>query len=476
MDAEVLARAIVVTNAAAPWLNQEYHFVLTEDLQEALHRAKLPSDLGRKGPYLYLARRPSPRGPGTLPHLWYDAMNCQWKLATIGFKCSHYLADARGGAAASGAAGPPLPAASGLPAVGEWRPGPRPREADELFPEEIRRASKRIRLAALGRDEPGGGATLAPAAAGPQRLHAGSLPEVLEHVRLAPAEAREFRERGFLVKGSAELGTRELAGRALRVVMIAVRDRLRARGGAPEVDWLDWQHKLGDKDWGVFADLLYQSPALWTVLTRMMLMAPQAPRSCSVAVHFPEGTTNDDFRSLCDDRLGDDYHIDGRGNIPNKFTVLVGVALNDQFEQGRCQSWGGFTVFPRSHVNSALHRAYPAQKRGATQGGRSEGAAGCLDLGEPQQLRLRQGDVVLAHSLLAHRRGQNWSESLRCMAFFRLRPAERQPDWQEGLLEDPFVNLRGVVAAATTPDGPSPAASSTGAEVAAAATDVMAPD
>ena len=78
------------------------------------------------------------------------------------------------------------------------------------------------------------------------------------------------------------------------------------------------------------------------------------------------------------------------------------------------------TVFPGSHRNSELHRVYPAQKRGEVDK---------LDLGKGMQIRLQQGDVVIAHSLIAHRRADNWSSAICHMVYFRLQPAHVAAGW-----------------------------------------------
>jgi len=199
-----------------------------------------------------------------------------------------------------------------------------------------------------------------------------------------------------------------------------------------------------EKDWSVYVDLLRQAPALQELLAQFIGTEVAEPRRCQLAIIFPEGRPDDEhFESREDSRPQLDYHIDGRGKIPNDFTLLVGIALNDQPRS--CCSWGGLTVFPGSHRHSTLHRIYPSQKRGDLQER--------IDLGEGRQLRLAQGDVVIGHSLLAHRPSENWSEVVRCMAYFRLKPMHRQEDWQEGLLKDPFVNLPGVTRAVAAADG-----------------------
>ena len=57
---------------------------------------------------------------------------------------------------------------------------------------------------------------------------------------------------------------------------------------------------------------------------------PEVPRRCQVAILFPTGSPGDPYKDVEDPHSGIEYHFDGRGQIPNKFTLLVGVALCDQ--------------------------------------------------------------------------------------------------------------------------------------------------
>eukprot|EP00971_Amphidinium_carterae_P166002 3290438-Amphidinium_carterae.1 len=57
------------------------------------------------------------------------------------------------------------------------------------------------------------------------------------------------------------------------------------------------------------------------------------------------------------------------------------------------------------------------------------------------QLKLYPGDVVIAHSLLAHRRAKNWSAEPRYMLYFRLSPESGARGTLDG---DPFALFSGL--------------------------------
>ena len=67
------------------------------------------------------------------------------------------------------------------------------------------------------------------------------------------------------------------------------------------------------------------------------------------------------------------------------------------------------------------------------------------DLGPHQKLRLRAGDVVLAHSELAHCGGPNLACDIRYMLYYRVR----HRDWatmveEKALVEDMWCDLEGT--------------------------------
>merc|ERR1711964_725356 len=101
----------------------------------------------------------------------------------------------------------------------------------------------------------------------------------------------------------------------------------------------------------------------------------QEPESLQVAVAFPDGTYEDNYPTREDNSPGRNWHIDGHGEMP-PFALLVGCNLIDN--PSNVRSWGGFTVFPGTHVDSGLHDSHFNR---AVKGGPRQ------DLGTGVQLR-----------------------------------------------------------------------------------------
>ncbi|MEO1268928.1 MAG: phytanoyl-CoA dioxygenase family protein, partial [Myxococcota bacterium] len=110
--------------------------------------------------------------------------------------------------------------------------------------------------------------------------------------------------------------------------------------------------------------------------------------------------------------------LDGKGGV-TPFTVLVGVFL--QGEPGPYA--GNLTVWPGSHRRHADY----FRRRGPRA---LQEPMPRLELGEPKQLELRPGDVVLAHYLLGHGAAVNTSPTDRIAAYVRLGwPADEDARW-----------------------------------------------
>ncbi|MFT4979348.1 MAG: hypothetical protein ACI8S6_005258 [Myxococcota bacterium] len=115
-------------------------------------------------------------------------------------------------------------------------------------------------------------------------------------------------------------------------------------------------------------------------------------------------------------------HIDGipgphngvRGARLSNFTALVGVFLSDTPRDFA----GNFTVWPGSH------RTLEAHFRDRGRRTLREGMP-AVDLGAPEQLMVRRGDVILCHYQLGHAAAVNTSAVERRAVFFRL--------WLKGL-------------------------------------------
>jgi ectoine hydroxylase-related dioxygenase (phytanoyl-CoA dioxygenase family) len=134
------------------------------------------------------------------------------------------------------------------------------------------------------------------------------------------------------------------------------------------------------------------------------------------------------------------WHIDGMDrDVVAPFTLLCGVFLSDTLEDG-C---GQLTVYPRSHLTlGSLISERGAQVVAAT------GPRPPLPGSQPLQLKVRAGDVVFAHPLLAHRVGINYSTQVRHALFFRLAHAEHTR-LRERVPADLWVECEGLRAAAS---------------------------
>ena len=109
----------------------------------------------------------------------------------------------------------------------------------------------------------------------------------------------------------------------------------------------------------------------------------------------------------------DHFHIDGTGKeSPLPFSLLCKVALSDQSRPHR----GNFTVFPGSHQKPQVIQWYFAQisKSRVSTPKRP-------DVGEPLQVLLNVGDIVLVHPYVCHRIGTNTSPHVRYGVIFRFR-------------------------------------------------------
>ena len=148
---------------------------------------------------------------------------------------------------------------------------------------------------------------------------------------------------------------------------------------------------------------------------------------------------------------GRDWHTDGlRQGKKHSFSLLVGVALSDMLAQDE----GNLCVWPGSHRTAhALMRwpdgkvrreaAAPGPGGGAGEGSWDEGAL--PDLGAPVQLRLRAGDVLLAHSELCHCGGPHTGAELRYALYYRVRHAHWPAMVAERRLQrDMWCDLEGV--------------------------------
>jgi len=153
---------------------------------------------------------------------------------------------------------------------------------------------------------------------------------------------------------------------------------------------------------------------------------------------------------------GSDWHTDGlRQGKKHPFSLLVGVALSDMVGPDQ----GNLCVWPGSHIFSQTHSRWPDAKF-RRPGGWDRGDGPLPDLGQPVQLRLRAGDLVLAHSELAHCGGPLLGPDIRYMTYFRVK----HRDWRSmheasQFREDMWCDFQGL---RTALNGELPAATAAG--------------
>jgi len=275
-------------------------------------------------------------------------------------------------------------------------------------------------------------ATLFSADVAPESFLAEARPLPVDQAVLPPEELRRFREEGYVVLRGAV--PQELVRNALRVINYSL--------GKPDC----WQAdsnplnagQLMPKITGGFDDILGRSPALWSAVN--VLLGPGdygGKRQPQVALRFPRAP--EEGFDAPDRRPRTQYHIDGMGQGQTKlcpFSLLCGVALSDQ-SRPNC---GNLHVFPRSHLSTELREYYRSKIADEGQG---ESDTQKPDVGEPTQVLLAPGDVVLAHQLLAHRIGINRSAHIRYQLFYRIRhPSHEQ--FKERIIDEPFVEFPSV--------------------------------
>lgn len=167
-------------------------------------------------------------------------------------------------------------------------------------------------------------------------------------------------------------------------------------------------------------------------------------RHAQIALRFPElGSVP------VDGRLGGlQWHIDGMDKGDHSpFTLLVGIALSDQTSP----FMGNLCVWPGSHHHMqgliqdsssvGLRRGTSSSSFGITDA--FDPVVSRPDLGEPEQLLLNQGDVVILHQKVAHRGGPNLSPDIRRMVYFRIQH-RRHSDLRGECLNNLWVELEGM--------------------------------
>lgn len=135
--------------------------------------------------------------------------------------------------------------------------------------------------------------------------------------------------------------------------------------------------------------------------------------------------------------VGRHFHIDGGlGPSLAAFNVLFGVALTDVASD----TAGGFHVLPGSHEKFAtLFRRQPADQ--PVHWGEVKQAGQKKFLAEARMVvpHLRAGDIIVAHSFLAHGTSANLSDVRRDMIFQRRAAAPLMDAAAQGAARDAFM-------------------------------------
>lgn len=142
------------------------------------------------------------------------------------------------------------------------------------------------------------------------------------------------------------------------------------------------------------------------------------------------------------------WHIDGMDKrTAAPFSLLVGIMLSDADHE----DMGNLAVYPGTHVDVA-------EKIKRDGAGWVAGAAPRPPLSKgPKQVLLKAGDVVVAHPLLPHRVGVNYSPFIRYCVYFRVHHKEH-PARRPRLPEDLLAVWDGVKDVVSGHDGHSPGA------------------
>jgi hypothetical protein len=135
-------------------------------------------------------------------------------------------------------------------------------------------------------------------------------------------------------------------------------------------------------------------------------------------------------------------HIDGYRpgqTVPGTFTLLAGLLLNDQ----QAENSGNLWVWPGTPRSHAAFFAGHGPEAFAVAGGYPD-----VDLPVPTQVVGRRGDVLLAHYLLGHNIGGNYSsDRTRRALYWRLRAEGHRDQWADCLTNEwhEYVGVRQVL-------------------------------
>lgn len=235
------------------------------------------------------------------------------------------------------------------------------------------------------------------------------MPDVLDHDQL-----REFAERGFVVVPRAVKG--DLVARASATIDAIVE----REPPGDEVRGPHFYFPPADRVPDLL-ELLIGSPAWACAESLVGEGALEVPRQVQVALTIPPYPHRPGLPHID----GFPPEPDGR---PGTFTLLAGVLLSDQHDLDAGNLW----VWPGTHVTHADYFREHGPEAFFTAGGYPP-----VPLPEPEQVRGRPGDLLLAHHLLGHNIGGNSADRIRGTAYFRLKRRGHDPQWRE-FLQDPW--------------------------------------
>jgi len=158
-----------------------------------------------------------------------------------------------------------------------------------------------------------------------------------------------------------------------------------------------------------------------------------------VAFRFTHGV-----RSQHNAKLGGlGWHLDGleRGQY-GSFSFLVGFALSDQ----NSDYSGNLCLHPGSHYQlQPWLKEYALRSAACTNAEERQHVKQLPkpDLGEPVQVQISAGDVVIAMHKVAHRGGPNFSNDVRKMVYFRVSH-RRHEELRYQALDDIWIEYEGL--------------------------------
>lgn len=138
-------------------------------------------------------------------------------------------------------------------------------------------------------------------------------------------------------------------------------------------------------------------------------------KNVQIALNFPVSKEKPD---------APEPHVDGfhpsKDGVPGSilpFTAIAGFFLNDLPED-----WSAnFTVWPGTHLLfEKYYREHPADPE-------MRFGIPPVDMPKPIQLKVKAGDMIFAHYLLAHTVSTNMSEAIRYAIYFRMNHVHQGP-------------------------------------------------